>query len=405
MKSLNTKTNGEGFLRLYISKITPELTSGKILSKVRQEYVNSATDEKVKKERTAVWVLLQNALVDCGVVDLDSLNFTRNENGKWCVGNLKFSLSHSKSVVAVAVSDKNVGIDVEMVKEIKSLKLKQSLSTVYSPITQWTREESYYKATGKKLKTDQENIKSYSISVEGEEYKLSVCSDQIENVKMVMGNEFMDKKVFVFDLDGTLIDSMPTFERIMLATLDKYNVKYTPDVVNVLTPLGTEGILDYFRQVGITASREEILEFIFKQMADEYFNRIPLKPTVYDTLITLKNSGYSLNVLTASPHLTLDPCLKRLGVYDLFDNVYSSDDFNTSKSNPEIYKMLAKKLNVKESEMTFIDDNLTALKTAKSVGVKVYGVFDKSSISDKEEIISIADGYLLKLADILKVIL
>jgi HAD superfamily hydrolase (TIGR01509 family) len=137
-------------------------------------------------------------------------------------------------------------------------------------------------------------------------------------------------------------------------------------------------------------------------MLDAYQNNIPLKETVYDTLKALKGKGDSLNVLTASPHLTLDPCLKRLGVFDLFDNVWSCDDFEMTKSNPEIYKSVADKLKVNPCDIVFVDDNIKAISTAKSAGLKVFGVYDKSSKDYAEDIKKTADGYFLTLSGILE---
>lgn len=210
------------------------------------------------------------------------------------------------------------------------------------------------------------------------------------------------KKTYLFDLDGTLIDSMGVFTESMYAVLDKYQIKYDERVINELTPLGTEGILRYFLELGINATPIEILDFIMSFMLDAYQNKIPLKETVYDTLKALKERGDSLNVLTASPHLTLDPCLKRLGVFDLFDNVWSCDDFNTTKSNPEIYKSVADKLKVKPCDIIFVDDNIKAINTAKSAGLKVLGVYDKSSKDFAEDIKKTADGYYLTLSGILE---
>ena len=126
----------------------------------------------------------------------------------------------------------------------------------------------------------------------------------------------------------------------------------------------------------------------------EYAENILLKPHVKDALIRLKNQGDDLNILTASPHSMLDVCLKRVGVYDLFTNVWSCDDFGLTKANPEIYKLASKKIGKNTDEIIFLDDNLTALKTAKIAGMKVYGVFDKSSIDYEKEIRSVADKYL-----------
>ena len=91
--------------------------------------------------------------------------------------------------------------------------------------------------------------------------------------------------------------------------------------------------------MGVALSVDEMVDIMSRYAIEEYTHNIPAKDGVQATLCAMKEKGYSLNVLTASPHLTLDPCLKRLGLWDLFDNVWSCDDFNTTKSDPEIYKM------------------------------------------------------------------
>ena len=134
---------------------------------------------------------------------------------------------------------------------------------------------------------------------------------------------------------------------------------------------------------------------------DAYTYTIPAKENVVEVLKTLKSRGCSLNVLTASPHESLDPCLKRLGVFDLFDNVWSCDDFSTTKSDPNIYKMAAEKIGVKVEDVIFLDDNYNADKTAKSAGMIVYGVYDKSSEEYIEEIKAITDKYIVDFKELL----
>ena len=98
--------------------------------------------------------------------------------------------------------------------------------------------------------------------------------------------------------------------------------------------------------------------------------------------------------MTASPHDTLDPCLKRLGIYGIFDNVWSCNDFGTTKSDPEIYKMAAERMGVAVSDVIFLDDNLGADITAKRAGMTVYGVYDDSSAEYTEEIKAATDAYI-----------
>ncbi len=206
---------------------------------------------------------------------------------------------------------------------------------------------------------------------------------------------------YLFDFDGTLVDSMPTFISSMLRILDENQIAYEPDIIKIITPLGVEGTASYFIGLGVPLSKEALISTMKEYMMDAYFYHIPAKKNVISVLKELKARGANLNVLTASPHITLDACLKRLGIYDLFTNVWSCDDFNTTKANPEIYKMAAEKIGESVGNVLFLDDNLGADQTAKQAGMQVCGVYDDSSKDYVEEIKAVADYYTYDFSELL----
>ena len=201
-------------------------------------------------------------------------------------------------------------------------------------------------------------------------------------------------KTYLFDFDGTLVDSMPTYVACMLRILDENGIAYESDIVKTITPLGLLGTAKYYQALGIDRSVEEIVGQMGRYMLEEYTLRIPAKEHVVDTLRFLKARGDRLNVLTASPHSTLDACLKRLGIFELFDNVWSCDDFATTKADPAIYRMAAERLGVSVGEVLFLDDNYNADVTAKGAGMVVCGVYDPSSEEYSEEIRAVTDFYI-----------
>lgn len=212
----------------------------------------------------------------------------------------------------------------------------------------------------------------------------------------------MKYSTYLFDFDGTLVDSMPAYGSLMLKILDENKIEYESDILKIITPLGFKGTAKYFREMGLKLSENEIIGLMNKYAYTEYAYNIPAKKNVLEVLKTLKSRGASLNVLTASPHLTLDPCLKRLGLYDLFDNVWSCDDFSTTKADPIIYKKAAARIGKSVEEILFLDDNLNADKTAKSAKMAVCGVYDKSSEEYAEEMKSICDYYIYDFSELLK---
>lgn len=208
---------------------------------------------------------------------------------------------------------------------------------------------------------------------------------------------------YLFDFDGTLVDSMPTYVSSLLRILDDNGIEYDKDIVKIITPLGIPGTADYFIKMGLDLPKERIVNLMKHYMLEEYMYNIPAKNNVIEVLKILKEKGACLNVLTASPHITLDSCLVRLGIYDLFDNIWSCDDFNTTKANPDIYKQAAKKIGVNVEDILFLDDNINADKTAKSAGMKVCGVYDESSAEYVNEIKQATDYYIYDFKELIEI--
>jgi len=94
---------------------------------------------------------------------------------------------------------------------------------------------------------------------------------------------------------------------------------YPTDITKTITPLGLNGTAEYFiHTLGMDIEKEQLMGIMAEYMLDAYFYKIHAKANVISTLKALKASGASLNVLTASPHITMDACLKRLGMWELF---------------------------------------------------------------------------------------
>ena len=204
------------------------------------------------------------------------------------------------------------------------------------------------------------------------------------------------KNIYVFDMDGTLIDSMGHFAEGMVKILREDKIDYPDDIVNIITPLGTIKTIELFSQMGVRGTYEEIGKRMADNMLYLYSEVIKLKPFVKEYITKLKAEGKKLYVLTASPHLTVDICLKNNGVYDMFSEVWSSDDFAPlTKNMPDIHNALAERVGCSVDDIVFFDDNILALENAKKAGVYTVGVFDEHYPVPKEEVKAMADEYIM----------
>ena len=207
---------------------------------------------------------------------------------------------------------------------------------------------------------------------------------------------------YIFDFDGTLVDSMPTWSGALINALKKAGIPVPDGFVNTLTPLGNYKASEYTISLGLDITLKKYLDDLSKYLYREYTTNVRLKDNVKETLEELIRRGHSLSVLTASPHLYVDECLQNNGVFVLFEKVWTIDDFGHTKSEVIIYEEAAERLGTAVSDCVFVDDNLTALTTAKKSGMYTAAIYDDTSAQYMDEIKKVSDVYAVDFADILK---
>ena len=202
-------------------------------------------------------------------------------------------------------------------------------------------------------------------------------------------------KRLIFDFDGTLVDSMPVWANFILDKLDEMGICYPDDIIKTVSPLGTRGAAEYLIMLGVDATVDALLSMMDDFALYEYKNNIPAKDGVEAKLTELKNKGYSLNILTACNHNLLDPCLKRLGLYGLFDNIWScEEDMGMNKKTTDIYRIVSSKLGTVCENCVFFDDNIGALNAAYEAGMITVGVYDETSCDIVDEMKAVSHKYI-----------
>ena len=188
----------------------------------------------------------------------------------------------------------------------------------------------------------------------------------------------MSIKAYFFDVDGTLVDSMTrAWNEVIIKYLVDRNLLYPENLISQTVTKGFMGIANYYVNVlGAKDKPQDIYDFFMKNLEPLYVNELKLKRGAKNLIKSLKEKGYSVNVISGSPHRFVNPCLKRNGVYEYFDNVWSVEDFSLSKADVNLYLKLSEKVGVKPENCTIIDDSINAIKTAKLAGFYTVGIFE-----------------------------
>ena len=207
-------------------------------------------------------------------------------------------------------------------------------------------------------------------------------------------------KAYIFDLDGTLLDSMNVWERIDAEFLSKRGLDMPPDYINAICPLSFPEAAKYtIERFGLPDRPEELL-CEWNGMAEyTYGNTVPLKPYAREYLSALKKRGAKLAVATSLPAALYEPALWNHGIMDLFDTICSTDEVKFGKTRPDVFLLAAEKLGAEPETCVVFEDVLQAVISAKRAGMKVYGVYDKSSDDQWERIKKAADGFIYDFKD------
>ena len=211
-----------------------------------------------------------------------------------------------------------------------------------------------------------------------------------------------DFKAAIFDLDGTLIDSMRVWKKIDVDFLAKRSLTvpetYAKEICSKNFIEAAEYTINLF---GLKESAGDIMEEWNRMAMDEYSHHIRLKPHVKEYLTFLKEQGIRLAVATASPEALYGPVLKNNGVYGLFDAFVSTGEVARGKAYPDVYLLAARKLGVLPGDCVVYEDIPEGIAGAKAAGMKAFGVYDAHCAHEKAEIEALADGFICDFIELL----
>lgn len=209
-------------------------------------------------------------------------------------------------------------------------------------------------------------------------------------------------KAAIFDLDGTLVDSMWIWEQIDIEFLESKGHKMPTNLKDEINHLSFQDTAVYFKErFNLDESIEEILNTWHTMAFNHYSNDVTLKDGVLNFLDKLKDLGVKIGLATSNSSALLEAALKSTGIYEYFDEITTTDEAKKGKNNPDVYLLAANKLGISPKECIVFEDILEAVKGAKLADMKVVAVYDKAAEYQRDELISLADKYIFNFNELI----
>ena len=209
----------------------------------------------------------------------------------------------------------------------------------------------------------------------------------------------------IFDLDGTLLDSMFIWDTIGEEYLRSLGKEPHEDIKETFMTLTLEEAAVYYREhYGVTLSVKEIVDGVNAMVEQTYRTKVTLKPGIAEYLAWLKENGVRMCVATVTDRYLVEETLERLGVRHYFSEIFTCAEVGFGKDKPVIYQKALEHLETEKRDTYVFEDMLFALNTSKTDGFPTVGVYDRHE-AHQDELKELSDYYIRDFTDpILKTI-
>ncbi len=218
--------------------------------------------------------------------------------------------------------------------------------------------------------------------------------------KMIVKNA----KGIIFDLDGTLIDSMGVWSEIDEIFLAQHGYDVPKDLRDEIEGMSFTETAEYFKKRFMLSQSIEEIKDCWNQMAyEKYCNEIELKPGAAAFLSYVHKLGCKIAIASSNSHTLIHAVLESHGIAPYFSVIVTSCDVKAGKPAPDVYLKAAELLEVAPSDCVVFEDIPAGIMAGKAAGMKVFAVEDEFSEPLKEKKLALADGWVSDYAQMIEV--
>ena len=198
----------------------------------------------------------------------------------------------------------------------------------------------------------------------------------------------------IFDLDGTLLDSMSIWHSVGIDYLVAHGYTPKPELNEKFTNFSMAQAGEYLKnEYNLPFSVQEIVDEINGMTEDFYLNRVQPKEGVLEMLSALRDKGVAMCIATATDRYLVEGALKRCGMYGLFSRIFTCTEVGKGKSDPLIFRVATDYLGADKDSVMVVEDAHYAISSAKKDGFNVVAIYDRFE-KKQSEIKELCDVYL-----------
>lgn len=199
-------------------------------------------------------------------------------------------------------------------------------------------------------------------------------------------------KAAIFDMDGTLLDSMGEWRKLNCSFVCEQGIELSPEHEKDMMSMSGMMVVEYIKErFGIDTPFSALLERSSRLMEAPYRKGLLPKDGAIAYLARLRARGVKTVICTATPSRLMMIALNKAGLIPNLDYIYSTDMLEGGKADPEFYDRLCALIGEKKEDCVMFEDALYAMKGARSAGLGVVGVTDETNLRDREAILAICD--------------
>lgn len=206
----------------------------------------------------------------------------------------------------------------------------------------------------------------------------------------------------IFDLDGTLLDSMHVWDDVASDLLREMGIKPEPGLDRKVRTMGLHAGAAYCQKTyGLRQSEDEIVAMADARVDRFYQEEVTAKPEADKVLSILKMQGVWMYIATATDREQAEGALRHTGLDGYFRGIMTSTEAGCGKDDPLIFDKCLTRLRCRKEQCIVFEDSLYAIQTAKSAGYRVAAIYDEYSEKDQGEIRKLADFYIHSYGELL----